>query len=108
MTKLQKLMQWFDNAVEWIVYSSNDATQISLTVKGALLGIIPYLMIVAGIAHVNVGDSTTLTALVDSIANFVQVALTAVSALVTVYGLARKVFLTIAGKNAQTPPPDSL
>src|SRR5436305_1423909 len=89
-----------ENIVAWIVVSSADPTEISLTVRGALVGIIPTLMAVAGIAHINLGDGSILTTLVDGIASTVQLALTLVATAMTVYGATRKLWYLIFSRDA--------
>jgi len=91
------------NLIAWIVVSSADPGEVSLTVKGALIAVIPTLMAVAGIAHINLGDGSVLTSLVDGIAQFIQAALTLVATVVIVVGAARKLwYLVFPQKAAQS------
>jgi len=83
---------------EWIVYSSADADKIGLTVKGFLAGLIPVVLFLTSAAKINVGQEQ-LTVLVDAAAVLVQALLGAVSAAMFLFGLGRKIWLTIAGKN---------
>ena len=83
-----------DKVFNWLLVSSNDPQDVSLTVKGALLGAVPAIMYVAGVAHLGLGQDM-LTAVFDAAVTFVQTALAAVAAAVTLYGAARKVWLTV-------------
>ncbi len=80
--------------VRWLVLSSADPAQVSLTVRGFLIGLIPFLMMLAGFAQINVG-SEQLTAIVDATANIVQTVLALVAGVMTAYGLLRKLWITI-------------
>lgn len=84
----------FNTIVRWIVLSSENPTEASLTIKGFLLGVLPVLMAVAGIAHFNVGQDQ-LSAIFDTVAAIVQVALSIVAAVMTGWGLLRKLWNTI-------------
>jgi hypothetical protein len=86
---------------QWIVYSSANPTKVSLTLKGAGVTVIGFLVPVIGLTHIAIGGdpSTVLNSILDSIASIVQVALTLVGAIVGLYGLVRKVWLTVTGQN---------
>ena len=75
--------------VAWIVVSSADPTEVSLTVKAALVAVLPMIMAVAGLAHVNLGDNQ-LTTVTNAIVMFIQGALTCVAAAMALYGIIRK------------------
>jgi hypothetical protein len=94
------------NFIKWVIGSSSDAEGISLTVKGALTAIIPYVIFASGIGHVSVSQSD-LTNFVADIASLVQILLTGVSMVMATYGLLRKLYLTAIGKNAQITPPSN-
>jgi hypothetical protein len=68
-TALQKV-------IAWIILSSADPTEVSLTVRGALIAVIPTLIAVAGVAHVNRGDDSVSTAFEDTLAQVIHVTLT--------------------------------
>ena|ERR1035437_6063922 len=86
------------NAWEWLVKSSANPEAVSLTVKGILLGVIPVVLTLAGFVHLTLTDNV-LTDTVASIANLIDVVLTLVAGGLTVYGLFRKIVLTVEGKN---------
>lgn len=97
-------MSWLNTLVRWIVISSQDPSEISLTIKGVLVGVIPYLMILIGLAHLNVGQDQ-LSTIVDGACTLIQDALMLVSAVMTVYGLVRKVWTTIKVHQQVTSTP---
>jgi hypothetical protein len=73
------MKQAFQKLIGWIVVSSADPDEVSLTVKGALVAVVPTLMAVAGLAHINLGDGSLLTSFVDGLAQLIQAALTLVA-----------------------------
>lgn len=85
---------WFNTLVRWVVVSSADPKEISLTIKGVLVGLVPYVMVLVGLAHLNVGQDQ-LTTLIDGIADVIQYLLALISVSMTVVGMARKIWLTI-------------
>lgn len=74
--------------------SSADSSEISLTIKGVLVGLVPYAIALLGLTHVDIGPDQ-LNALIDGLSTIVQDVLTLVSAVVMFIGVARKVWLTI-------------
>jgi hypothetical protein len=93
------MKQALKNLIAWVVTSSADPSEVSLTVKGALIAVIPTLMAVAGIAHINLGDGSLLTSFVDALAQFIQIALTLVATAIAVWGAARKVWYLLFPKD---------
>jgi hypothetical protein len=85
---------WFNTLVRWIVVSSADPQEISLSIKGVLVGLVPYVIAISGLAHLNVGQDQ-MTGLIDGVANVIQYALALVSGVMMVWGMARKIWLTI-------------
>lgn len=67
--------------------SSADPTKLSMTVRGVLVAIIPLLVVFTGL-----GDAE-VNAIIDLIVNIVFWVTSIVSAVVTLYGLVRKVQL---------------
>jgi uncharacterized membrane protein len=94
-------MQSLKKVLDWVFLSSRDPQEVSLTVKGALLGAIPTIMYLAGVAHMQVGTDT-LTSVFDALASFVQALLTLIAAAATLYGAVRKAWLTVL-KPTTTP-----
>lgn len=64
--------------------SSADATKVSLTVRGILLGIVPMVMLLFGITEAEA------IAIVDVIVDIVFYGTTLISLVMTLYGLVRK------------------
>ncbi len=85
----------------WIVFSSRDASKISLTLKSAFAALITGATIVAGLSNVNL-PSETLTQLADATISLVQTVLLAVSTVGTIVGLVRKIRASMKGENAAT------
>jgi hypothetical protein len=75
----------FKKILAWLITSSKDPKQLSLTVKGALLAAAPILMLVTGL------NDPDFNRLADSIAAFVFAATTGLAALQVALGLLRKV-----------------
>jgi len=75
----------FEKIVAWFVTSSQDPKKLSLTVKGALLAVAPFVMYFTGFTDADFNQ------FVEAIVAFVFAATTAVSALQIAFGLLRKV-----------------
>lgn len=73
--------------ISWVVTSSADPNRASLFIKGVLLSIAPIAMLVLGITDAD------FNVLVEAIVNVVFYVITALSAIWTLYGLARKLWL---------------
>jgi len=93
-------MNAVENALRWLLQSSADPSEVSLTIKGLLIGVVPVLMTVLGLAHINLGQDQ-ITGLVDGLVGFVQAALTLISAIATLWGILRKIWLTVFASSAQ-------
>ena len=63
--------------------SSADPAEISLSIKGVLVGVVPYLMFAIGLAHLNVGQDQ-LNAIIDGGVTVLQDALMLVSTCIEV------------------------
>ena len=86
-----------DKFLNWLLLSSQDANQWSLTIKGATVAI-PTILVFANLAHLQV-TSDSLTAVIDAVSNVVLYIGGGISACVTAYGLIRKLASTILGSN---------
>lgn len=82
----------------WLLLSSSDPNKVSLTIKGALVGLLTAITMVAGVANIQL-PSEALTQSVDGIIAFVQTSLLWVSSAVTAWGAIRKVWTSISGDN---------
>jgi len=85
--------------IQWLILSSADAQKLSLSVKGVLLGIVPILIAVTGVAGIQIPNAETLTSIIDLVATFLQVALGIVASVITAIGLIRKIITTFQGTN---------
>lgn len=85
--------------VNWLLLSSADSSKLSLTIKGASVGVITVLTMVSGLAHIQL-PSDTLTALFDTAVGSLQALAVVLSGIATAVGLLRKLWLTARGENA--------
>lgn len=76
----------------WVLYSSTNADKISLTVKGAMVAIVPILMHFFPMAD--------LSQLTEGIVMLVQQVLGLIATIMLVYGGIRKLVTTVRGTNA--------
>lgn len=76
---------------DWILTSSANPAEVSLTIRGILMGAIPIIMTFVGLTHLSV-SSDMLTSLTNAFVIFVQAALAIVSATMIFVGAARKVW----------------
>lgn len=83
--------------LNWIIYSSNNASKYSLSIKG-LAGFIPMAVGFFTFLHLNV-EPGSLLALIDAIAAFVTAIGAAVTACYTLFGVIRKLYKTLVGTN---------
>ena len=97
--KLKKEMNTIKKMWYWLVKSSANANNWSLTVKGALVSIIPIIIMVTNLANIHL-QTADLTATTDAIVSIVAGFATLVSAVITTVGLVRKLYKTIVGTNA--------
>lgn len=93
-----------ERIITWILVSSADPRNVSLTVKMALLAIVPWLMQAIGLACAFDTicielDQSAIEAVAADVAQVVYAGLTIVSSVGLIYGLVRKVWLTLAGEN---------
>lgn len=85
----------------WLVYSSANEEQVSLTVKGTLTGLATGLSVIWGFGHVgSIFPSDLVATLINNIITIIQETLLLVSTLTASYGLVRKLWTTLAGTNA--------
>lgn len=93
-------MDTFTKVFQWFVYSSADPSKISLTVRAALLGIVPIVLNVVsvacgvGIACLGI-DAASLNSVIEAITNIVYAGLSIVASVGVAYGFVRKIFLTV-------------
>jgi hypothetical protein len=95
----QKSMTYIKLAWTWLVTSSADPANTSLTVKSGLVTLATYITVVAGLAHISL-PSDVLTQLIDSIVSFVQGFLMILSSTIAIIAFIRKIKRTFDGTNA--------
>lgn len=97
-----------DKVWDWLVWSSADPNQLSLTVKGALTGVVTLITVGTGIAQIHLPDGVPmiLSELVDGAVSVVQAVAGVVSALAVVAGLWRKLLITFRGWHWAFNPAD--
>ena len=74
--------------------SSVDPEQLGLTIKGLLVAIIPTVLLIAGVAHINLGQAD-LSQFVDATVNVVIAVSTALSAFMVLVGIVRKIAVSL-------------
>lgn len=89
-----KALSALDNVGHWLLSSSSNPEAASLTVKGALLGAVPALMYVFGIAHIGLGQDQ-LTSIFDGATATLQAVLTVIATSITLFGALRKAWNTV-------------
>lgn len=82
----------------WLILSSKNPQQLSLTIKGVLVGAITYVVFFAGLFHITLSPSD-LTSLVESIVQIIEMTLTLISIVATAWGFVRKIYTSITGQN---------
>jgi hypothetical protein len=92
-------MNFFKNAWSWLVQSSADPARISLTVRGALLALVPTILGIVsaacGFGVVCLGvDEPTLNQFIEAIVAIIQAVLALVAAFWLIWGLIRKIVIT--------------
>ena len=83
--------------IDWFIKSSANSEQLSLTVKGFLVGAIPTLVVVANLFGITLIPND-LNGLSEAVINLGGAVLLVVSSATTVYGFARKIYLTALKK----------
>lgn len=76
----------------WLIASSANPEKVALTVKGVLVGVLPVILILAPIFGIPVDN---LSGVVEATVVAVQAFLTALSSVMVLYGLLRKIYLKI-------------
>lgn len=81
--------------VNLIVQSSIDPKKVSLTVRGALIGLVPVIIGIVKFYGVEGVDENVLTQIIDGIATVTQSFLSLVSVVMMTWGMIRKVLKSI-------------
>jgi len=78
-----------------IVQSSMDPKKVSLTVRGALIGLVPVIIGIVKFYGVEGVDENALTQIIDGIAMVTQSFLSLISVVMMTWGMIRKMFKSI-------------
>lgn len=99
-------MKTLQKVWDWLVWSSADPNQLSLTLKGYLTGVVTLATYAIGIAHVQLpaGVPEIVNQSVDGIVALGQAVAGVISAAAVVIGLFRKIYLTFKGQNQAIQP----
>lgn len=94
----------FSKILQWLMLSSADPSEISLSVKAPLLGLIPYILSVAttacGIGLVCLGvEATELNQVVGKIESIIFWFFSIIASIGFLIGFVRKLWLSIKGEN---------
>lgn len=75
----------FDSFIAKLLVSSKNPSQLSLTIKGVLVGFVPLLMLLTGLTEADIN------ALIDTVVQVAFYATAIISAVQVAYGLPRKI-----------------
>jgi len=90
-------MKYINDFINWLVISSEDPKNVSLTIKGIAIAALPSIVSLLNISGYSL-DMSQFNTYFDTAINGITVVLTVVGNLVALFGLTRKVGNTIAGK----------
>ena len=93
----EKSMQTLKNIGNWLLWSSENSNKISLTIRG-LAGFIPSAVLLFAALHIDV-SANQLADFVESLVALVSTFGAFVGAVAFLYGIVRKISLTILGQN---------
>jgi hypothetical protein len=89
----------FKKIIQFVVYSSKDPSQISLTLKG-FAGVVASIIVTIGaVFGLQQLPASELTQALKDAVDGTMTIVAGVSALVSVYGAIRKIYLTAKGEN---------
>ena len=98
-------MKIINKFLNWLLLSSRNPSEASLTFKGVLIGFVPVIIGLLQLTNVAV-SSTDVNTFINQSAVGVQDILYVVAAIVTAYGAIRKIYLTTEKRVSKplTPP----
>lgn len=85
--------------MDWLIKSSVNADKIALTVKGILVGLVPTLLLIARVNGWEIGEEGIM-GVIDAIVNVISTVGSALGAILTLWGLTRKIIVWFKNKNA--------
>jgi len=83
-----------NRVLEWILVSAADPNEVSLTIRGLLIAVVPSILFALGLAHVNLGQEQ-LTGIIDATVAFIGAALQAIGYAIALWGVIRKAWYTV-------------
>lgn len=89
----KKIVSAVNEFYNWLLISSANPAQASLTFKGLLTALVPTAMAVFGFAHIGV-SSDMVGSFINGVAMVVQDFLFLLAALMTLWGVTRKIIST--------------
>lgn len=97
-------MNYLITALRWLLVSSANPQQVSLTVRAIVLAVVPFTMQAIGLVctigyYCYAIDPSWFEQAGDAIANVVFYALSLLSAVGVVWGIVRKIYRTVTGRN---------
>jgi hypothetical protein len=101
-------MRYAEKVWDWLVWSSADPKQLSLTVKGALTGVVTLITVGTGVAqiHLPAGAPEILNMIVEGAVTLAQAVAGVISAVAVIAGLWRKLIITFRGWHWGADPAD--
>lgn len=79
--------------IDWLVNSSKNPENLSLTIKGLLVAVLPMLIILSKMLGFETSEGD-MKAMIDMIESIIILGLGIVSSAMTIYGFGRKIYLT--------------
>jgi len=96
---IKKIWEFIKKVGTWVIYSSKNVNELSLTIKGLLYAIIPVVLLVLNAYKIQV-DNVYLTTIIDQIIAIIIIVGGAITAVATSWGALRKLYTTATGTNA--------
>lgn len=82
---------------DWLAHSSADPTEVAATVKGIVSALIPFIMFILPLLHLNIGIDQ-LQGSPELVYHVVMQSFAVISGAITGFGILRKFYLTIFPK----------
>jgi len=97
------MTQTIKTAAASVFMSSQDATRLSLTVKGLLLQLVPVIIMLAQAYGISTIGESDVVAIIEGLSQIAAMAISLVGLVMTVWGLVRKLFNPAAFNDLYTP-----
>lgn len=83
---------------EWLIKSSVNPTQVALTVRAAMLAVVPAAVLLLRLLGVDAVLGPDLEPIIDTLTRMIEGGLWVISGVGIIYGFGRKVYITIKNK----------